>query len=91
MNCGKVIRDARKNKDLTQSDLASLVGCTRTTICDWEKGKYLPTDGNNICALEEALGFKNGYLYSILFPNPTAPRRRGTEKKPEETASAKTA
>gem|GEM_PF-5351539 len=33
----------------------------------------MPEKGKNIQALEMALGFANGYLYSLLYPNPTGP------------------
>jgi transcriptional regulator with XRE-family HTH domain len=88
MSFGLVIRSARKNQNLTQEGLASKVGCTRTTICDWEKEKYPPTDAGNINALEIALGFEQGRLYSILYPsstsNPTLPRCRPGRKAREK-------
>jgi len=70
---GTVIREARKKKGLNQRDLALLVGCTRTTVCDWETEKYAPTAAGNINAIEEALGFKHGYLYSLLYPSYASP------------------
>ena len=74
MNYGKYIKEARKSKGLTQSQLSIKVGCTRTTVCDWETEKYPPTDINNISALEQALGIENGFLYTLLSStNPTLP------------------
>lgn len=73
MNWKEAIKTAREARGLNQEALARLVGCTRTTICDWERGKYKPEKGQNIQALESALGLDNGYLYSLLYPNPTRP------------------
>ena len=73
MDWREAIKSAREAKGLNQEKLAQMVGCTRTTVCDWERGKYMPEKGKNIQALEMALGFANGYLYSLLYPNPTGP------------------
>lgn len=77
MSYGEFLRNARKKTNLTQEGLAEKVGCTRTTICDWEKEKYPPTDARNIAALEDALGFESGKLYGLLYGNP--PQPSGTE------------
>ena len=68
---GKIIKEARIRQGLSQVKLAERVGVTRTSIFQWEREQFPPTDANNICALEAALGFANGYLYSMIFPNPT--------------------
>ena len=73
MDWKAVIKSAREARGFNQEELARLVGCARTTICDWERGKYMPEKGSNIQALEMALGLENGYLYSLLYPNPTRP------------------
>lgn len=86
MNYGGIIKNARKSKKLTQGELSNIVGCTRTTICDWETEKYPPTDANNISALEQALEFQSGYLYALLFSNPTPPPRR-TRGRPKGAAT----
>lgn len=66
-----IIREARLKIGLSQAKLAERVGVTRTSVFQWEREQFPPTDANNICALEAALGFANGYLYSMIFPNPT--------------------
>ena len=71
MGYGKIIKEARIRQGLSQVELAERVGVTRTSIFQWERERFPPTDANNICALEAALGFANGYLYSMIFPNPT--------------------
>lgn len=70
MGYGVVIREARKRVGHTQETLSREVGCSRTTVCDWEKEKYPPTDGKNIAALEFALGLESGNLYKVIFGNP---------------------
>ncbi|ADE57264.1 helix-turn-helix domain-containing protein [Aminobacterium colombiense] len=76
MGFGEIIKTSRLRMGLTQEGLSRKVGCTRTTVCDWEKEKYPPTDAKNIAALEQTLGFETGYLYSILYGNPTPLRRK---------------
>jgi len=75
MGYGEVIKEARKRCGMTQDDLSQKIGCTRTTICDWEKEKYPPTDAKNIAALEIALGFQSGELFSLIYSNPSEPVR----------------
>lgn len=81
MGYGKIIKETRIRLGLSQAKLAEHVGVTRTSIFQWEREQFPPTDANNICALEAALGFANGYLYSMIFPNPTqAPAVPGESK-----------
>lgn len=66
------IRQLRKEAGLTQSELAEKAGVSRTTVCDWERGAYPPTDANNIATLEDVFQLMRGELYKILQePNPT--------------------
>lgn len=37
MVLGKRIKEVRKNKKLTQDDLAQMLGVSKVTICYWEK------------------------------------------------------
>lgn len=73
---GDLIKKQRKKTGMTQGALAKKVGVSKNAILDWEKERYSPTDANNIAALESALGFKSGYLYSILYGNPTPLRKK---------------
>ena len=57
------LKAARVRKDLTQAELADLVGVSRQTIVEWEKGHTTPdiTTANHIAEiLEEAT--------ELLFP-----------------------
>lgn len=51
---GDEIRRLRKEKKWNQQQLADAVGVAKTTIVDWEKGRYSPT-GANIKKLAQAL------------------------------------
>ena len=75
MKFGDLIKKQRKT-GMTQGALAKKVGVSKNAILDWEKERYSPTDANNIAALESALGFESGYLYSILYGNPTPLRKK---------------
>lgn len=46
MNSGRKIRKLRRDKDLTQGELAALVGVSATTVCEWERGSYAPCPRN---------------------------------------------
>mgnify|MGYP000854857791 CR=1 FL=1 len=81
MSYGEIIKTARKRLAMTQGDLSDKVGCTRTTICDWERESYPPTDGQNIARLEAALELPPGTLYKTIFVDPTAPRERPGDRK----------
>lgn len=86
MGYGMVIKEARGRVGLTQEGLGEKVGCTRTTVCDWETEKYAPTNAKNIAALETALGLKSGHLYNLIYGNPPP-----APVKPGERSSSKTA
>ena len=73
MQYGIKIRTKRKEKGLTQDELAEQVGVSRTSILQWERGKYPPRDAKNIAALEKALGFEDGELFSSIYSNPPLP------------------
>jgi len=52
---GKFIQTLRKEKELTQKDLAEVVGVSDKTISKWENGNGMP-DVSNMFALCECLG-----------------------------------
>lgn len=58
---GEIIRQRRKELKLTQSDLANMVGVTRSTITIWECDGNVPST-KNLTALEKALEFPVGTL-----------------------------
>ncbi len=42
---GKFIRNLRESKEMTQDDLADVVGVTRQAVSNWELGKAIPDSG----------------------------------------------
>ena len=59
---GKRIKDYRKEKGLTQKELASLIDCADITLSEYERGKYLPKIDMRV-KIANALGV----AYSDLF------------------------
>ena len=59
MELGEQLRAARKNKDLSQAELADAVGTTQATVSQWERGKSTPQP-ELLHALEGVLGPLNG-------------------------------
>ena len=57
------LKAARVNKGLTQPEAAKLIGVSKTTIINWERGKSFP-DVKEIKKIEEVYGI--GYN-SIFF------------------------
>ena len=60
---GLFIQEKRKEKKLTQQELAKTLGVTNRTISNWEKGKYLP-DYNILIPLTKELGISVSELIS---------------------------
>ena len=54
MEIGKLIAKARKDRDLTQFDLAEKIGVSPEAVSKWEKGAYKPGP-EHMDKLEEAL------------------------------------
>lgn len=51
---GEKLRNCRKNRNLTQKELAKKIGAKHTSISNWEKEQNIP-DGNKILLLLKAL------------------------------------
>ena len=57
---GKEIARARQRKRWTQEELARVLGVSRPTVAEWERGAQFPQ--RNLGAIEEALGISlDGY------------------------------
>ncbi|MDR2899003.1 MAG: helix-turn-helix domain-containing protein, partial [Clostridiales bacterium] len=54
LTLGEVIRNARKNKGLTQKELAQMIGAKDTSISNWEKNHNRP-NGSTLIMLFRAL------------------------------------
>jgi transcriptional regulator with XRE-family HTH domain len=59
---GERIRTLRKERDLTQLQLAEYVGVSQTAVAAWETGKRAVPKGDNLLNLAAALGFDAGEL-----------------------------
>ena len=63
LKIGKFIAKMRKEKKMTQEDLARLLGVTNKTISRWENGNYMP-DLSLLKPLSEALDISLNELLS---------------------------
>ena len=76
MNIGKIILDLRKEKEITQEELAAELGVTAAAISKWENGYTLP-DIMMLCALadyfgvstDELLGRNKQSQYAVVVAN----------------------
>lgn len=59
------IRQARKEKGLTQQELADIVGVSQNAICEFENDKYLPSLRNWVI-LDKTLNIGYEQMYYIL-------------------------
>lgn len=58
---GQIILHARKERDLSQKELAEEIGVSRCTIGTWERGMYFPS-AEYVKILEEVLNLPKGIL-----------------------------
>ena len=58
---GQRIRDLRKQKKMSQSELAKIIGVTQTTITAWETGKAEPSS-STVANLADYFGVTTDYL-----------------------------
>lgn len=64
MNVGNIIKDLRKEKNLTQSQLAEMLFTSQDTVSLWERGKSLP-DVTTIVRLTKIFNVTSDYLLGI--------------------------
>lgn len=64
MNIGKIIKELRKEKNLSQTDLAKELYTSQDTISLWECGKSLP-DIKSVVKLAEIFKVSTDYLLGI--------------------------
>lgn len=57
------IKNLRKNKKLTQSELAKKINSSKTTVSSWERGANKPTV-ENILAISKSCNIPIGYFFS---------------------------
>ena len=68
MTFGERLRNARKNKGLTQKQLADLIGAKHNSISDWENNKNRP-DPDTIEYICGALEIPVSHLFSDTVQN----------------------
>ena len=84
---GKLIRELRTEKGLTQQELASLLGVSPTAVSKWENGRGLP----DISMLEPLVKVLQVTFAEIILGERAAHEAAGTEavmNKTEEPAKA---
>lgn len=64
INLGDRYRDLRKDRKLTQDDLAQYLGLTRSAINTWEQGLSIPSV-NMIISLSQFYGVTTDYLLGL--------------------------
>lgn len=57
MKIGKQIKEARKNKGLTQKEASQIIGITPSELCNYEKDKFMPSK-SRLDDIAEAYGKK---------------------------------
>jgi len=58
---GKRLKEKRHDKKLTQEDLGNMLGVSKVSICNWEKGIKHPSS-ENLIALSKILNTSIDYL-----------------------------
>ena len=64
MNVGQIIKELRKEKNLSQTDLAKLLYTSQDTISLWERGKSFP-DIPSLIKMTEIFGVSSDYILGI--------------------------
>ena len=60
----KRLKELRLERNLTQKQLAELLGTTNSAVCDWERGRTQP-DLQMLVCLARVLEVTIGYLLGI--------------------------
>lgn len=64
MSIGQTIKELRKEKNLSQTELASLLFTSQDTISFWERGKSYP-DVLSLIKMTEIFGVSSDYILGI--------------------------
>ena len=79
MSFPELLRQCRKQKHMSQAELASLLGVTQQAVGKWESGKSSP-DPTTVAKLAEILDTTADYLLG-LFVNFQRPHRGGPDRR----------
>lgn len=72
MKTRKQLKVARINADLSQRDLAQIVGVSQQTIAKWELGITTPSHFSHLRILESALDVSADKLFPDIFDRASA-------------------
>lgn len=73
-NIGKLIKEVRQKKGLTQAELGELIGCRQTTVAEWENKVYRLPGRKYLKRVAQVLGVSVDYLVgSEKVDNPQIP------------------
>ena len=75
MSFPELLRQCRKQKHMSQAELASLLGVTQQAVGKWESGKSSP-DPTTVAKLAEILDTTADYLLGSVRPHRGGPDRR---------------
>ena len=64
MNIGQTIKELRKEKNLSQTELAALLFTSQDTVSLWERGKSLP-DIMAIIRMTQIFGVTSDYILGL--------------------------
>lgn len=64
MNIGQTIKELRKEKNLSQTQLAQLLFTSQDTISLWERGKSLP-DIVSVIRMTQIFGVTSDYILGL--------------------------
>ena len=84
MKIGARIRELRKNRHMTQQQLADILHIARMTVISWEQDKFIP-DTQNQVALARLFGLSDSYFPEMLYVGKPQ-SSKDTEDIVEETA-----
>lgn len=73
---GRLIRKHRRAKNLTQSDLATVLNVTWQTVSKWETG-YIQIGAAKLSEIADALGMSIQWLYPVSGPQEVVPAKYG--------------
>lgn len=72
MTLGSIIEEKRKEKNLTQEQLAEMLGTTKSTVSRWESGKLEKMKAPMIAKLNQILGIEISLFFQrkeVLWPD----------------------
>lgn len=85
-NLGRRIKAARNKAQMSQWDVATVLGIAQNQVCFWERGRWAP-DGWSLCLLANTLNVSVDWLVGradMVFPDPPEIKEERVQIKAEE-------